>query len=156
MAYQLHVNGERVRVEVEGEMPLLWVLRDLLGLRGAKYACGQGSCGACTVRVDGSALRSCVTSVADVDGSDVVTAEGLEGEVESAVLRAWEAEDVPQCGYCQTGMIMGVVDLLRRNPPPDDATIDRALAPYLCRCGTYVRIRRAVHRAASLLGATPR
>lgn len=153
MTVELHVNGELVGIDVPPEMPLLWALRDHLNMKGAKYGCGRGLCGACTVQVAGRAVRSCVVSVGDVEGQEIVSAEGLDGEdeVADAVLRAWDEEDVPQCGYCQTGIVMGAVDLLRGDPDPDDEAIDRAMASYLCRCGTYVRIRRAVHRAASFL-----
>lgn len=154
VAVELHVNGEPVRVEADPDMPLLWALRDLLDVRGPKYSCGRGLCGACSVQMDGETVRSCVTTLARAAGSEVVTTEGLDGEVSDAVFRAWREEDVPQCGYCQTGMLMGAVNLLRRNPQPDDAAIDRAMASYLCRCGTYSRVRRAIQRAASVVAST--
>lgn len=144
------LNEIDVRIDAPAEMPLLWVLRDRLSLTGTKYGCGIAQCGACTVHVDGRALRSCVTPVAAVAGKAVTTIEGL-GDDESlhAVQQAWIAEQVPQCGYCQSGMIMAAADLLAQNPEPDDAAIDSAITN-LCRCGTYPRIRKAIHHAARL------
>jgi isoquinoline 1-oxidoreductase alpha subunit len=141
----LEVNGSEVAVDVPEDMPLLWVLRDVLRLKGAKYGCGIAQCGACTVHVDGEARRSCVTPIGSVAGARVTTIEGVPPE--HPVKRAWAAEDVPQCGYCQPGQIMGAIALLARTPRPDDATIDGAMRGHLCRCGTYPRIRRAIHRA---------
>lgn len=144
------VNGRRVEVEVPDEMPLLWVLRDTLGLTGTKYGCGIAVCGACTVHLDGEAVRACVVPVARAEGRSVTTIEGLadpDGELHP-VQQAWIAEQVPQCGYCQPGMIMAVEALLRRDPEPDDTAIDGAVTN-ICRCGTYPRIRRAIHRAAA-------
>jgi aerobic-type carbon monoxide dehydrogenase small subunit (CoxS/CutS family) len=129
-------------------MPLLWVLRDLLGLTGTKYSCGIAQCGACTVLVDGAPVRSCTTPVSAVAGKSVLTIEGLSKDNSHPVQRAWIAEEVPQCGFCQSGQILAAVALLANTPKPTDADIDKAMAPILCRCGTYLRIRRAIHRAA--------
>jgi len=148
MAIPLTVNGSRRRLEVDPATPLLWVLRDTLGLTGAKYGCGQSLCGACTVLVDGAAIRSCTTAVAEVAGKRVTTIEGLSPDGGHPVQRAWVAEQVPQCGYCQSGQILEAVALLARKPDPTDGDIDDALSGVLCRCGTYPRIRRAVKRAA--------
>jgi isoquinoline 1-oxidoreductase subunit alpha len=151
---RLIVNGKPVEVDdADPETPLLWVLRDHLGLTGTKFGCGVAQCGACTVHVDGSARRSCGLPLADAAGHEVTTIEGLGGA--HAVQAAWIAENVPQCGYCQAGQIMSTVALLAANPEPTDDDIDSALSANLCRCGTYPRIRRAVHRAAAALrGAT--
>lgn len=148
MEVELTINGRRVRVDAPGEMPLLWVLRDRLDLRGTRYGCGAGLCGACTVHLDGEAVRSCLVPLQDVGGRIVVTIEGLDPEGAHPVQRAWIDEDVPQCGYCQSGQIMAAAALLAREPSPDDAAIEEALAGNLCRCGTYGRIRAAVRRAA--------
>jgi isoquinoline 1-oxidoreductase alpha subunit len=145
----LTVNRKRVQVDAEPDMPLLWVVRDLLQLTGTKYGCGQGLCGACTVHVDGKAVRSCLTPVAQVEGKSVTTIEGLSADRSHPVQRAWIAEEVPQCGYCQSGQIMSACALLAEHRTPTDAQIDQAMAGNLCRCGTYQRIRQAVHRAAS-------
>jgi isoquinoline 1-oxidoreductase subunit alpha len=149
MSRVLTVNRKRVQVEADAEMPLLWVLRDLLNLTGTKYGCGQGLCGACTVHVDGKAVRSCLTPVAQVEGKAVTTIEGLSADRSHPVQRAWVAEEVPQCGYCQSGQIMSACALLAQHRQPTDAQIDHAMAGNLCRCGTYQRIRQAIHRAAS-------
>jgi aerobic-type carbon monoxide dehydrogenase small subunit (CoxS/CutS family) len=146
--HTLLVNGRRRRVDVDSSVPLLWVLRDNLGLTGAKYGCGIGACGACTVHVDGKAVRSCTVAVGSLDGKSITTIEGLSRNGTHAVQRAWEAEDVPQCGYCQAGQIMSAAALLAAQPHPSDSEIDTAMSGNLCRCGTYVRIRRAIHRAA--------
>ncbi len=145
---KLTVNGTARTVDVDPQTPLLWVLRDTLGLTGTKYGCGIAECGACTVLLDGEAIRSCVTPVADAVGHEVTTIEGLGGNGLHPVQRAWIEEEVPQCGYCQSGQIMAAAALLARNPHPDDAEIDDAMSGNLCRCGTYSRIRRAIHRAA--------
>jgi len=150
---RFELNGEPVEVDVAGDMPLLWALRDRLGLTGTKYACGIAQCGACTVHVDGAALRSCVVPVSGVEGKSVMTIEGLaEGDELHPVQQAWIDEQVPQCGYCQSGMIMSAVALLRENPRPDDAAINRNMTN-ICRCGTYQRIRAAIKRAADQLSA---
>ena len=147
---KLRINGKSVRYDGDPEQPLLWVLRDELGLTGSKFGCGIGVCGACTVHVDGRAQRSCVTPVRTVADHDVVTIEGLSFDATHAVQRAWVEEDVPQCGYCQAGQIMAAASLLRDRPDPSDDDIDR-LHTNICRCGTYYRIRKAIHRAARYL-----
>jgi isoquinoline 1-oxidoreductase subunit alpha len=144
----LLVNGARRAVDVAPETPLLWVLRDALALTGTKYGCGIAQCGACTVLLDGEAVRSCQTPVKDAVGHRVTTIEGLSRDGGHPVQRAWVADEVPQCGYCQSGQIMAAAALLARRPHPTDADIDDAMAGILCRCGTYNRIRRAIHRAA--------
>jgi isoquinoline 1-oxidoreductase subunit alpha len=149
---KLIVNGKSVTLRVDGDTPLLWVLRDDLGLTGTKFGCGIAQCGACTVHVDGEARRSCVMPVGELEGHKITTIEGLAtGKQLHAVQQAWLAENVPQCGYCQAGQIMMTVALLRANPAPTDEDIDAALSANLCRCGTYPRIRRAVHRAAAAM-----
>jgi isoquinoline 1-oxidoreductase subunit alpha len=149
MPIQLKVNNVSVTVDVPPDMPLLWVLRDVMDLKGAKYGCGMGLCGACTVHVDGQAVRSCVTEVGSVGNSPITTIEGLSADGRHPVQRAWEAVDVPQCGYCQAGQIMSAAALLTQNPQPTDADIDSAMSGNLCRCGTYARIRQAIHQAAT-------
>ena len=144
----LHVNGARRRVNLPGDTPLLWALRDKLGLTGTKYGCGAGHCGACTVHLDGAAVRACSIPITEVAGKAITTIEGLSRDGSHPVQRAWVAEDVAQCGYCQAGQIMAAASLLRRTPRPSDAEIDAAIAGNLCRCGTYQRIRAAIHRAA--------
>lgn len=147
----LTVNGIAHDVDADADTPLLWVLRDHLSLTGTKYGCGMALCGACTVHVDGMAVRSCVLPLKAVEGKSVTTIEGLSKDRGHAVQRAWMQIDVPQCGYCQSGQIMSAAALLGSNPTPSDADIDAALAGNICRCGTYVRIRKAVHRASELL-----
>jgi isoquinoline 1-oxidoreductase subunit alpha len=144
----LHVNGRARPVEAPGDMPLLWALRDQLGLTGTKFGCGVGACGACTVHLDGEPVRACSVTAASVAGRRITTIEGLSPDGGHALQRAWVEEDVPQCGYCQAGQIMSAAALLARTPRPTDAEIDGALSGNLCRCGTYPRIRRAIHRAA--------
>ena len=151
---KLEVNGTVHEIDAPGEMPLLWVLRDLLGYTGVKFGCGMSQCGACTVHLDGEAIRSCVTKVADAAGKKVTTIEGLSRDGRHPVQRAWAELDVVQCGYCQSGQIMAAAALLAEKPEPTDAEIDAALSGNLCRCGTYQRIRQAVHRAAALRRAT--
>jgi len=146
--FTLDVNGERKTVDVEPDTPLLWVIRDALGLTGTKYGCGKALCGSCTVHVDGNAVRSCVTPVSAVAGGRITTIEGLSRAGDHPLQRAWIEENVPQCGYCQPGQIMAAVALLTRRPHPSDDDIDSAMSGILCRCGTYQRIRRAIHRAA--------
>jgi isoquinoline 1-oxidoreductase alpha subunit len=143
---ELSVNGRVHSVEATADTPLLWVLREKLGLTGSKYGCGEGLCGACTVHVDGQPRRSCITPVGDVVGKKVVTIEGIAAD--HPVKKAWLEEEVSQCGYCQPGQIMGAVALLKQKPRPTDADIDSAMSGHLCRCGTYGRIRRAIHRAS--------
>ena len=145
--FTLSVNGQSHTVSVPGEMPLLWVLRDTLGLTGTKFGCGIAQCGACTVHLGGVVTRSCVTPVATVGTRPITTIEGLSPDGSHPVQRAWIAEDVPQCGYCQSGQVMAAAALLAAHPHPSDADIDTAMTN-ICRCGTYQRIRRAVHRAA--------
>jgi isoquinoline 1-oxidoreductase subunit alpha len=148
MPLKLLVNNEAKSVDVLPDTPLLWVLRDVLNLKGAKYGCGMGVCGACTVLIDGKATRSCMTQVGSVAGQHVTTIEGLSAEGLHPVQAAWEAVDVAQCGYCQAGQIMAASALLERTPHPTDAEIDAAMSGNLCRCGTYPRIREAIHHAA--------
>lgn len=144
----LTVNGERQTVDVEPDTPLLWVLRDTLGLTGTKYGCGRALCGACTIHLNGSPTRSCVTPVSAATGATIVTIEGLSKNGDHPVQRAWIEENVPQCGYCQSGQIMAAAALIEQVGEPTDEQIDSAMAGLLCRCGTYQRIRRAIHRAA--------
>ena len=147
---QLTINGRTVEADAEPAMPLLWVLRDVLGMTGTKYGCGVAACGACTVRVDGQPVRSCVTPVSAVSGRRIVTIEGLGTRTGPHPLQAaWIAEQVPQCGYCQSGMLMAAAALLERKPKPTDADIDEAITN-LCRCGTYQRVRAAIKRAAGI------
>ena len=147
---KLHVNGSVREVNAPADMPLLWVLRDLLNVTGVKYGCGMAQCGACTVHLDGQAVRSCVLPVSAVAGRKVTTIEGLSADGTHPVQQAWAEIDVVQCGYCQSGQIMSAAALLAENPAPSDADIDIAMSGNICRCGTYQRIREAVHRAAAL------
>jgi isoquinoline 1-oxidoreductase subunit alpha len=146
----LTVNNARHLLDVEPETPLLWVIRDELGLTGTKFGCGIAQCGCCTVHIDGEAMRSCSIAVGDVDGKKITTIEGLSPDSRHPVQRAWLTEDVPQCGYCQSGQIMAVAALLKQNPQPSDADIDSGITN-ICRCGTYARIRAAIHRAATIM-----
>jgi isoquinoline 1-oxidoreductase alpha subunit len=150
MPFTLRVNGRTHTVDVPPEMPLLWVLRDVLGLKGTKFGCGIAQCGACTVHLDGEPARSCVLPVSAVGAQAVTTIEGLSADGSHQVQRAWQEVDVPQCGYCQAGQIMTAVALLRRTPRPTDADIAAAMNGNLCRCATYLRIREAIHRAVAL------
>jgi isoquinoline 1-oxidoreductase alpha subunit len=152
MAIEFEVNGRQVRVDAEPTTPLLWVLRDELRLLGTKYGCGMAQCGACTVHVDGTAVRSCVMPAAAFAGRKVTTVEGLAGREADALRSSWCTLEVPQCGYCQTGQLMSACVLLREQPKPSDADIDAAMAGNACRCATYVRIREAIHAAAGALG----
>ena len=147
---QLVVNGKNQTVDIDGATPLLWVLRDALGLTGTKFGCGMALCGSCTVHLDGQPVRSCVTPVSFVAGKAVTTIEGLSESRSHPLQKAWIAEQVPQCGYCQSGQIMSAAALLAAKPDPSDADIDAVMSGNLCRCGTYVRIRRAIHRAAAM------
>jgi aerobic-type carbon monoxide dehydrogenase small subunit (CoxS/CutS family) len=152
----LRVNGRTHQLDVEPDTPLLWALRDALGLTGTKYGCGIGQCGTCTVLVDGKAVRSCRTAISEVGAQAVTTIEGLSADGTHRLQAAWIAEDVPQCGYCQSGQILSAAALLASNRAPTDADIDRAMAGNICRCGTYDRIRRAIHRAARETGRAER
>jgi len=149
-ATKFTLNGKVQTVDVSPEMPLLWVLRDTLGMTGTKFGCGMALCGACTVHVNGNAVRSCVTPVSTVAGKNVMTIEGLSADGSHPVQQAWIEEDVPQCGYCQSGQIMATVALLAKKDKPTDGDIDEAMRGNICRCGTYSQIRRAVHRAAEI------
>jgi isoquinoline 1-oxidoreductase subunit alpha len=144
------INGKNQQFDVPDDMPLLWVLRDIAGLTGTKFGCGMAQCGACTVHVDGTPLRACVMPISAVAGKSITTIEGLSPDASHPVQRAWAELDVVQCGYCQSGQIMSAAALLKAKPDPSDADIDAALSGNLCRCGTYQRIRAAVHRAAEL------
>jgi isoquinoline 1-oxidoreductase alpha subunit len=144
------VNGQRRAVDVPEEMPLLWVLRDILDLKGAKFGCGAGQCGACTVHLDGEPVRACLIAAKDVGAQKITTIEGLSADGSHPLQRAWVELDVPQCGYCQAGQIMSAVALLRQKPAPSDADIAEAMEGNLCRCGTYLRIRAAIQRAAAM------
>jgi len=152
----LTVNGSRHELEVAPETPLLWVLRDDLGLTGAKYGCGMALCGACTVHVAGEPVRTCVYPVGELDGRAVTTIEGLSPDRTHPLQQAWIAAEVPQCGFCQSGQIMAAAALLARIPHPTDAQIDQAMAPILCRCGTYPRIRAAIRQVSAPAGEPPR
>jgi len=143
------VNGKNISVDVDPATPLLWVLRDTLGLTGTKYGCGIAECGACTVHIDGAATRSCVTPVSDINGKKITTIEGLSPDSNHPLQKAWVAQQVPQCGYCQSGFIMTAAELLAKKPQPSDADIDSALSDHICRCGTYQRIRAAIHSAGT-------
>jgi aerobic-type carbon monoxide dehydrogenase small subunit (CoxS/CutS family) len=145
----ISVNGKRHELDIEPETPLLWVIRDELGMTGTKFGCGIAQCGACTVQVNGAAQRSCITQVQTVAGKEITTIEGLSADASHPVQQAWLEVDVPQCGYCQSGQIMAAAAFLKTNPAPTDADIDRGLTN-LCRCGTYPRIKKAIHRAAAL------
>jgi aerobic-type carbon monoxide dehydrogenase small subunit (CoxS/CutS family) len=145
------VNGQRHDVDVNPEMPLLWVLRENLGLTGTKFGCGLAQCGACTVHLDGTAVRSCTTTASAAAGKKITTVEGLSPNSSHPLQTAWVAEQVPQCGYCQSGQLMSAAALLAKTPKPTDAQIDTAMSGNICRCGTYQRIRRAIHRAAGNL-----
>jgi len=153
MAIQFTLNGKAQSVDVDPQMPLLWVLRDTLNLTGTKFGCGMALCGACTVQIDGEATRSCVTPISDVTGKKVTTIEGLSADVSHPVQKAWIELDVPQCGYCQSGQIMSAAALLAKNPQPTDAEVDDAMTGNICRCGTYQRIREAIQRAAQMHAA---
>ena len=150
MAVTFTLNGKSQTVEVDPQMPLLWVLRDTLNLTGTKFGCGMALCGACTVHINGEATRSCITPISAVAGKQITTIEGLSADGSHPVQQAWMEEDVPQCGYCQSGQIMSAVALLSKKPKPTDGDIDDFMSGNICRCGTYQRIRKAIHRAADL------
>ena len=149
---EIQVNGVRHDVAADPQMPLLWAIRDILGMSGTKFGCGIGACGACTVHMDGNAVRSCITTLADAAGREIVTIEGLSPNGIHPVQRAWEANNVPQCGYCQPGQIMQAAALLRETPKPTDQQIIDAMSGNICRCGTYLRIRAAIKSAAEITG----
>ena len=154
--YTLTINGRKRSVDVAHDTPLLWVLRDTLGLVGTKYGCGIGACGACTVHLDGVPTRSCTTPVSAIGAAKITTIEGLDPQGSHPLQRAWVELDVPQCGYCQPGQIMSAAALLKEHPQPSDAQIDQALAGHICRCGAYTRIRAGIHRTAELAAAKSR
>ncbi len=149
--YTLNINGKPTILEAEPNMPLLWALRDIIGLTGTKFGCGMSQCGACTVHLNGSPVRSCSVPLSQVKKGKITTIEGISTDTNHVVQQAWIAEQVPQCGYCQSGQIMSAVALLKSNPKPTDADIDNAMSGNLCRCGTYQRIRKAIHLASDML-----
>lgn len=151
MAITLKINGKSENIDAAPGTPLLWVLRDHLQMTGTKFGCGVAQCGACTVHVDGQPTRACITPHDSLEDAEITTIEGVEGSAADAIRKAWVANDVPQCGYCQSGQIMAATALLRDNPTPDDAAIDEAMSGNLCRCATYMSIRRAIKEAASLV-----
>jgi len=151
MAVKFQLNGKQVSADVEPDTPLLWVIRDTFGLTGTKFGCGIAQCGACTVHLNGLTRRSCVTPISQVDGGMVTTIEGLNGKEARAIQDAWVGIDVPQCGFCQSGQVMSATALLKEIPNPSDDNIDQAMAGNICRCATYVRIRKAIHNAADAL-----
>ena len=148
---KLHVNGKDYSLHVDPDTPLLWVLREQMGLTGTKYSCGIGECGSCTVHIDGEAVRSCTVTAGEMSGRKIITIEGLQGPIAEALFKAWIEGDVPQCGYCQPGQIMQAAELLSKNDSPTDRDIDEAMSGVLCRCGTYLHIREAIHKAAKEL-----
>ncbi|KAA9037201.1 (2Fe-2S)-binding protein [Ginsengibacter hankyongi] len=149
--YTLNVNNKNYKVDVDQQMPLLWVIRDFVGLKGTKFGCGISQCGACTIHLDGTPVRACRLPVTAAAGKKITTIEGISENIDHAVQKAWIEMQVPQCGYCQSGQIMSAVALLKNKPKPTDADIDAAMRGNLCRCGTYQRIRSAIHRAAELI-----
>jgi isoquinoline 1-oxidoreductase alpha subunit len=152
---KLTVNGQAHQIEASGDMPLLWAIRDLCGLYGTKFGCGMAMCGACTVHLDGVAIRSCVTPCSSAEGKQITTIEGLDDHGEHPLQAAWKQHQVPQCGYCQSGQLMQAASLLREKPKPTDKDIDEAMAGNICRCGTYPRIRAAIHTAAAATKPAP-
>ena len=155
MAYQLTINGQTHELDVDGDMPLLWAVRDHLKLTGTKFGCGMAQCGACTIHLDGVATRSCVLPVSNAVGRSITTIEGLQSPQEQAVQQAWVALGVPQCGYCQSGQVMSATALLEQNANPSDADIDAAMSGNICRCGTYPRIKAGIKQAANQIAAVP-
>lgn len=153
MTVDFTLNGQAVSVDVDADTPLLWVIRDELGMTGTKFGCGLALCGACTVHMDGEPVRSCQTFIEDVAGASITTIEGVDGKPAKAVQTAWQELDVPQCGYCQSGQIMSATALLSTTPKPSDEDIDEAMSGNVCRCATYHRIRKAIHRAAEIMEA---
>ena len=156
MPYKLTVNGQAASVDAPADMPLLWVLRDILNLKGTKYGCGMGLCGACTVHLGGRPVRSCQTPISAAENAKITTIEGLSPDGTHPVQVAWQELDVPQCGYCQAGQMMSAAALLAKNPKPTDQDIDGAMNGNICRCGTYLRIRQAIHKAATLSTHSPK
>ncbi len=150
MAYKIIVNGRPATVDVPGDMPMLWVLRDVLKMKGTKFGCGVGQCGACTIHLDGNAVRSCLTPISAAANRHITTIEGLSEDGQHPLQVAWEELDVPQCGYCQAGQLMTASALLAKHPHPTDQQIDDAMSGNLCRCGTYLRVRRGIHKAAAM------
>lgn len=151
-SYKLTVNGQKLKVQAEPDTPILWVLRDYLNLKGTKFGCGMALCGACTIHLDGQPIRSCTTPISSVKNSQhITTIEGISPDGSHAVQKAWLEENVPQCGYCQSGQIMAAVALLKRSPNPTDDEIETAMSGHICRCGTYPRIKKAIHRAAEMV-----
>jgi isoquinoline 1-oxidoreductase subunit alpha len=155
MPYQLTVNGQPHTVDVPEGTPLLWVIRDVIGLHGTKYGCGMALCGCCTVHINGAAQRSCTTAIQNAAGKHITTLEGLSADGTHPIQVAWQEIDVPQCGYCQAGQMMTASALLAKNPHPSDADIDAAMDGNICRCGTYLRIRKAIHKAADIAAKQP-
>jgi isoquinoline 1-oxidoreductase alpha subunit len=155
-SFTLSINNQPHTVDVDPQMPLLWVIRDFAGLTGTKFGCGMAQCGACTIHLDGTAVRSCVLPVSAVAGKKITTIEGLSPDRSHPVQKAWIEHQVPQCGYCQSGQIMSAAALLKGNPKPTDTDIDAAMQGNICRCGTYPRIRKAIHSAASALASNPK
>lgn len=151
MAVNMTVNGKELTIGLPGDTPLLWALRDELKLTGTKFGCGIAQCGACTVHINGKPMRSCVTPISAISGAKITTIEGLDSKIADAVQQAWETNEVPQCGYCQSGQVMSAVGLLKTNAKPDDDDIDVAMSGNICRCATYQRIRQAIHTAADTL-----
>ncbi len=149
-SYTLNINNQTHTVDVDPQMPLLWVIRDFIGLKGTKFGCGIAQCGACTVHLEGNPVRSCTLPVMAAAGRKITTIEGISADNSHPVQKAWIEEQVPQCGYCQSGQIMAAVALLNKNPKPSDADIDASMQGHICRCGTYQRIRKAIHRAAEI------
>ena len=149
--YSLTINGVKQNIEAEPNMPLLWAIRDIVGLTGTKFGCGMSQCGACTVHLDGKPVRSCSMPISAIKKGKITTIEGISADTNHIVQQAWIAEQVPQCGYCQSGQIMSAVALLKSNPKPTDADIDNAMSGNLCRCGTYQRIKKAIHLASDML-----
>jgi isoquinoline 1-oxidoreductase alpha subunit len=152
-SYNLTINNKNFSVDVDPQMPLLWVIRDFVGLKGTKFGCGIAQCGACTVHLDGNPIRSCSFPVSAATGHKITTIEGISTNIDHPVQKAWIEMQVPQCGYCHSGQIMSAVALLAKNPKPNDAAIDAAMQGNICRCGTYQRIRKAIHRASELMGS---
>lgn len=155
-SFNLMINNKSYQVDVEAQMPLLWVIRDFAGLKGTKFGCGISQCGACTVHLDGNPIRSCSFPVSAAAGKKITTIEGISDQMDHVVQKAWIENQVPQCGYCQSGQIMSAVALLKKNPKPSDADIDSAMQGNICRCGTYQRVRKAIHRAADLMAGQPK